>query len=128
MSFAIKYRSPLANIYRGEEANNELASRILSLADLPDGWHYGVGRGATRSAVMNALAVSAKLRRHGATDIEVFPEIEGGILMAGYCGDECIEVLCCVNGNFDVVYEVSDEVVSEYLGLNWDEFDMYYSV
>ncbi|MBC6441368.1 MAG: hypothetical protein GDA49_13390 [Rhodospirillales bacterium] len=116
-----RYVSPSGQIVKITHANDPVASRILSFRELPEGWHYGVGRGAVALAVDNALAVNSLIRTMGATDVEVFPETEGGILVAGYNGEECVEVLCRADGRLEFVYDIADEVVSENPDILFDD-------
>ena len=88
----------------------KIADTIRSFANLPAGWHYGTGTGAVHAAVDAALNVNSLLVDYGARNIEVFPDVDGGILVSGYRDRHTLEILCCPDGRMDLVYEVGDEI------------------
>ena len=99
--------------------------QILSLKFLPDGWHYGEGRGAERTTVDAALRAYRAFQQRGITRIEVFPDVDGGILLSGYYEDETIEILCGPKGNVHVLYERDDEIAYDEDYASVDEATAY---
>ena len=99
-------------LLRFVEANsdNRVARQILSFRDLPEGWHYREGRGATERAIVAALKINSLFGEYGATTVEAFPEIDGGILVSGYHSDHTLDVLCTEAGRIALVHEIGDEV------------------
>ena len=91
----------------------KIAERIRSFAVLPDGWHYGTGVGAVDAAVNAAHYINLLLADYGARNIEVFPAVDGGIVVSGYHGQDTIEILCHPTGLMDLVHEVDDDIVKE---------------
>src|SRR4051812_19697000 len=83
--------------------------RILSLLNLNNGWHYGSGRKPTKVTVDNAITIVRIMQLAGAEDFEAFPEEDGGILVAGYNGNDTMEVLCRAEGTYDFTFEIDDE-------------------
>jgi len=122
---AYKYKSSFRIVSSAAQANDRIASQIISFSQLPDGWHYGEGRGGTDQAVKTALAIYGLLRIKNAEDIEVFPDISGGILVAGYHDKENLEIFAGPDGRIDVVREVNDDIVDEKTGLSWNELEEY---
>jgi len=122
---AYKYKSSFRIVSSAAQANDRIASQIISFSQLPDGWHYGEGRGGTDQAVKTALAIYGLLRINNAEDIEVFPDISGGILVAGYYDKENLEIFAGPDGRIDVVREVNDDIVDEKTGLSWNELEEY---
>ena len=102
-----------------------IAETIRSFAKLPDGWHYGTGTGAVDAAVNAALYVNSLLMDYGARNIEVFPAVDGGILVSGYRGPDTLEILCHEHGGMDLVYEVDDDLVNERNNILIDEIEEF---
>ena len=112
------------------EGQSSPIAKICSFAQLPDGWNYGEGCRATEDAVTAAIELNSLLVRY-ADEIEVFPGVDGGILLCGYNGEQVLEIRCNPSGRMDVWLEVADEsvfeqgdvaldTVSEFLGdLKW---------
>jgi len=107
------------------EAVASQEAQIRSFAQLPNGWHYGEGRGATDKAVATAVGANSLLLMHGAHDVEAFPDVEGGILLSGYHGDHTLEILCDPSGRMDMLHEANDEVVKDRGRVSLEEVDAY---
>ena len=103
----------------------KIADTIRSFANLPDGWHYGTGTGAVHAAVEAALNVNSLLADYGARNIEVFPDVDGGILVSGYRDRKTLEILCCQDGRMDLVYEEYDEIVNERSSISINEIEEF---
>ena len=103
----------------------KIRDTICSFANLPDGWHYGTGTGAVHAAVDAALNVNSLLVDCGARNIEVFPDIDGGILVSGYRDRHTLEILCRPDGGMDLVYEVDDDLVNERSSISIDEIEEF---
>ena len=103
----------------------KIADTIRSFANLPDGWHYGIGTGAVHAAVEAALNVNSLLADYGARSIEVFPDVDGGILVSGYRDRQTLEILCCPDGRMDLVYEKDDEIVNERSSISINEIEEF---
>lgn len=69
-----------------------LTEKVYSFQNLRDGWHYGRGRAPSRAVIISSLYFVNRLREMGASVIEVFPGIEGTILVSAYADDICIDV------------------------------------
>ncbi len=87
--------------------------KIDSFVDLPNGWHYGEGRGATKLAVNSARTMHALLMEHNVNEVEVFPDANGGILLSGYYDEETLEVFCDHDGKINILHEVGNEITYE---------------
>ncbi len=83
---------------------------IVNTADLPAGWCYGRGVPSTFLARSNADAAAALLFRAGAMDAKVFPDVDGGVMVTAYKGNESFEVLALSEGGFDVVFEDEQDI------------------
>lgn len=92
-----------------QELNQAIASKIDGFAALPDGWHFGDGIGAVAGAVKLAHAINSLLADYGARNIEVFPCVDGGVLVSGYGSRDTLEVRCHPDGRMDLSHEVDDE-------------------
>jgi len=119
------YDIPFERLYRKVETNVEIVDQIFSFALLPNGWHYGEGCGATEFAVELALIVNSLLIERNASDIEVFPDINGGILVSGYHENETIEILCDEIGQINVIHEDDENVVCEQMDVSVQELSDY---
>ena len=102
-----------------------VSQQILSFKFLPNGWHYGEGRGAEQTTVDAALRAYRAFQQRGITRIEVFPDVDGGILLSGYYEDETIEILCGPKGSVHVLYERDDEIVYDEDCISVDEATAY---
>ena len=91
--------------------------RIRAFATLPDGWHYGEGRGATDGAITAAIEIDALFMMGGVEEVEAFPGIDGGILLTGYRGPDTLEIRCNPFGQMDLLHETGDKVVCEQSGM-----------
>ena len=119
------YRSPVATAYPVVETNDAVSSRIHSFGRLPEGWHYGEGHGATQAAICIALCIGELFAKYNAGEIEVFPDIDGGILVSGYRDNETIEVFCSPRGYMDILHEKDDNAVYDREELSVDDVDAY---
>ena len=97
------------------------AKQIRSFAHLPDGWHYGEGRGATREALSAALEID-ELLIDRVEEIEVFPAVDGGVLVSGYIDEHNLELTCAPSGRMDLWHEESDTLVYEQRGISTRAF------
>ena len=97
---------------------------ICSFSQLPDGWNYGEGRGATEDAVTAAIELNSLLVRY-AHEIEVFPGVDGGILLCGYYEDQVLEIRCDPSGRMDMWLEVADEPVYEQDAVSLDTISAF---
>ena len=104
-------RSAEPNHGVGEQ--DKIRDRIRSFRDLSPRWHYGEGRGATEAAVDTALAVHHLFLNHRVKTIEVFPDVDGGILVSGYYEQHTFDVFCTPDGQMNLLHEVDDEEVTE---------------
>ena len=107
------------------EEQDKIRDRIRSFRDLSPGWHYGEGRGATEAAVDTALTVHHYFLENGIRKIEVFPDVDGGILVSGYPGQHTVEVFCTPEGHTNLLHEVDDKEVIERDNLPMDELVAY---
>ena len=99
--------------------------QILSFRTLDHGWHYGEGSCATEIAIDMALKIHARLIAHGATEIEVFPSVDGGVLVSGYHENHAVEVLCHHDGKTDMLHERNEAVIHESNDVTLDAIDTY---
>lgn len=93
-----------------DERSEAVVEKIRSFRELPDGWHYGEGVCATDTAVELALIMQATLISGKASEVEVFPDVSGGILVAGYYEEETVEIFCKHDGALSFVHEAGEEV------------------
>ena len=93
-----------------ETLERAISEQISSFAKLPDGWHYGSGIGSTTGALITALEVGRLLIDYQARNVEVFPDINGGIIVSGYRDLETVDVNCMPDGALELAYEVNDEL------------------
>ncbi|MCY4227843.1 MAG: hypothetical protein OXF20_09175 [Gammaproteobacteria bacterium] len=98
---------------------------IHALRDLPDGWHFGEGIGAHETVVQVALDVHDSMIANGIENIEVFPAIDGGILISGHFGNEVLDVSCRPDGTMEIDHEVDNVLKEEKQGLNWNHVKTY---
>ncbi len=86
------------------------AATIDSFRDLPDGWQFGEGRGATKSAHETARQIDTLLLHTAARVIEAFPYLDGGVLVCGRYANEDIEVSCEPDGHtLHLCHAIDDE-------------------
>ena len=97
------------------------AKQIRSFAYLPYGWHFGEGRGATPEALSAALEIDGLLVDR-VEEIEVFPAVDGGVLVSGYLDEQNLELTCAPSGRMDLWHEESDTLVYEQRGISTRAF------
>ena len=99
----------------GRTAKAKSAAPIIdSFLELSEGWHYGEGRGATEAAAKAAKRVDALFLGTDARVIEVFPDLDGGIVVCGRHKNEDVEVVCQPDGRLmGLCHEIDDEPVYE---------------
>jgi hypothetical protein len=90
----------------------------LSFGQLAAGWNYGSGAPAPRTTIDAALKIYSQLRDAGAEALEAFPETKGGILISGYHASETIDVLCRVDGRFNLFHEHDDREIKDSEGID----------
>lgn len=100
-------------------------TQIQSFTHLPDGWHFGEGRGATESAVAVALKIEHLLWIGNAHEVEAFPGVDGGILLSGYHGAHALEIRCDPSGRIDLLHEIDDGIVDERHDIPLEEVGEY---
>ena len=100
-------------------------TQIRAFAQLREGWHYGEGRGATEKAMATALEVDSRLLACNVHEVEVFPGVDGGILLSVYHENDTLEVRCDPSGRMDMLHEVNDEVVNERHGVSLEKIGAY---
>lgn len=98
---------------------------IRSFGDLPAGWHFGEGVGADKTTVDTALDIYALMNDKEIENIEVFPAIDGGILISGYFENEALDVSCRPDGTMELDYEVDQALEDEKQGLNLNDVRAY---
>ncbi len=99
----LNVRSPL-------DPSRSAAATIDSFRDLPNGWQYGEGRGATEAAHETALKIDALLLSTAARVIEAFPYLDGGVLVCGRYANEDVEVSCEPDGRtLNLCHAIDDE-------------------
>ena len=99
----------------GQRTKAKSATPIIdSFLELPEGWHYGEGRGTTEAAAKAARKVDALFLGTNARVIEVFPDLDGGIVVCGRHENEDVEVICQPDGRLmSMCHEINDEPVYE---------------
>lgn len=107
-----------------------IRKEIYSCKNLPDGWHFGEGVGATDTAVDTALKVNDLMIANSIETIKVFPEIDGGIMVSGYLKKESLEVLdvsCRPDGTMEMGHEIDNADVFEDMrqGLRLNDVEKY---
>ena len=102
-----------------------VAQKIRSFAELPEGWHFGEGVGATRAAVDSALVINTLLADHQARNIEAFPCIDGGVLVHGYQGADVLEIQCDPDSRVHLVHEREGNLVGEREAVSTDDIECY---
>lgn len=78
---------------------------LLALFALKDGWNFGRGKAPSFIARVHSAAGAASARSHGATELEFFPEDDGGIFFIAYQGNESFEILARSDGTWEVAFE-----------------------
>jgi len=80
-------------------------NKIVGFAEYFVGWHFGEGMPPTEDAIDRALQFETYLRSLGFAETDAFLGVSGEIMVTGYEGDNYVEVLVEVNGQFGLVYE-----------------------
>lgn len=111
--------------------------RLHSFSKLPCGWHFGEGAPIDSSLLKQAVQVVYQLRTVGAVAVEVFPRVDGSVVVSGINDDETLDITCHLNNQFDIYHEANDhdliddegcthEQLAEYLRtLKWKSIKFY---
>ena len=102
-----------------------VAQKIHSFSELPEGWHFGEGVGATRAAVDSALIINTLLADHRARNIEAFPCVDGGVLVHGYQGVDVLEIQCDPDSMVHLAHEREGDLVAEREAVSTDDIECY---
>ena len=104
------FNSLNAIVHGPVEPSRSAAATIDSFRNLPDGWQFGEGQGATDAAHETARKIDALLLRTAARVIEAFPYLDGGVLVCGRYANEDIEVTCEPDGRtLSLCHAIDDE-------------------
>ena len=90
-----------------------ITRKLFSFMTLPWGWHYGNGRPPLPIAIMMAASAIAELKKMGAEKFEVFPEVDGNILVSAYYSDVCIDVTTTKDARYAFVVEKGNLEVAQ---------------
>ena len=82
--------------------------QIVGFMALPDGWHYGEGRAASYRTIELALYIVASMRNLGVSTFEVFPMVNGEVMVSAYCETTSIDITTTKEGNITYVVEKDD--------------------
>jgi hypothetical protein len=121
MSNDVWYRTTVLSAERQIPA----VKKVLSFSDLPKGWHYGSGEKIAKAAINAALDLISLINSKGATALEVFPHVRGGVLVSGYFGGETLDVLALPEGKFSLFHETSEAVIADLPEISSPEVDEY---
>ncbi len=72
-----------------------------------------------------ALDVCALMHEKGIEEIDLFPAIDGGILISAYFKNEALDVSCRPDGTMEMDYEIDDALEDEKLGLSLHDVEAY---
>ena len=108
-----------------QDLEQAVASRIDGFAALPDGWHFGDGISAVAGAMQSAHAINSLLADYGARNIEVFPCIDGGILIHGYGNADALEIQCGPDGQICLAHERDGDLVWEQENVSIGDIESY---
>jgi hypothetical protein len=105
-----RLQSPL---FHALSMTDPIVKRIVSFRRLEHGWNYGSGRPSPRHVIDAALTVHAQLKAIGAEQTEAFPAISGGMMVSGYYRAETVDIMCRMDGYFDVFHKGPDQVYTD---------------
>jgi hypothetical protein len=108
------YVNSFANLV-GHDDPNEAIPRIISFSCRPDGWKFGRGKRPTISIIVNALLVSNMVMACSASKTGAFLNEDGSILVTGYYDQWHAEILCLLDGSYNLVIESNGEVIVDLL-------------
>src|SRR5262249_36313641 len=96
-------------------------SKIASFANLPVGWRYGTGGPIEASMIVRGLSWRIFLNAAGFSNLDAFPDQDGGILIAAIDAAHYIEIILEANGFVSIGHDIND-AQAEYLS-HIDELD-----
>lgn len=103
--------------YRNMEETSCLSSKIYSFTALPHGWHYGEGKAPRLGLASMAVNVANMLCHIGAERLNVFPEVDGGVILNSDIEGKYYEFLCDAHGGIEISSE-EDEAESRVVNLD----------
>jgi hypothetical protein len=94
-------------------SNGDLTEeRLYSFSSLPNGWHYGRGCAPSPHTIVRALIVIHAMRGLGARKVEVFPAVDGSVVVSAYGQDTCVEITVAASGEFDYAVDLNDNEIA----------------
>jgi len=90
---------------------NATEKKISSFKSLPVGWHYGSGIPPSDKVLLLAGRLNSCAGLMGFEDTDVFPGIDGEIMLTVYDGDIYLEFLIEVDGLINYIREQGDKEV-----------------
>lgn len=91
--------------------------KIRGLRRLKSGWHYGEGVAFDDSEINLALQIVDDAVKQGYMKTDVFPALDGEILLTFYEHEYCVEVTVRKDALFDLTLEFEDDEVSTHENL-----------
>jgi hypothetical protein len=85
--------------------------KLRAFAELPNGWHFGEGRGSERIALLNAKAVTRNAQL-GGWQTDAFPGVSGEIMVSIETSNQYYEVVAEADGTMTFVEESGGNEIS----------------
>jgi hypothetical protein len=97
--------------YRGDSKPNcgTTELKIMSFAELPQGWHYGDGSAIQATVIRRALRVCADMIISRFSKTDAFPRVAGDVRVTAYAGSHYLQVDVHTNGSYSVAHEVAGD-------------------
>ena len=103
----------MTRLFSVSSVSDPVVRTILGFGELETGWQFGDGLPISRVTIEFALQVKSLLRYYGAQRFEAFPRQDGTIVIAGYSGDDTLNVTCHSSGRVDVLAECGDDEIED---------------
>ena len=98
---------------------DKVISYLYSFLDLPKGWHYGEGNAPSRELVILVEQLISLLSENGAEVFEVFPGVDGYIVVSAFKDKQHIDISCYSLTCFDFLLEENDEELKDLTDLSY---------
>src|SRR5712691_7322588 len=87
------------------------AQKILSFRDRRAGWHYGSGGPISEGVVRLTLRLNAFLNYLSVLETDVFPGIDGEVLLTCYLKEHYIEILIDTAKVVSIIHEKDNKIL-----------------
>lgn len=100
-------------LFFDKASGDPILRQLDGFGALDQGWHFGKGGPISESTIKTAKKLYEALLLNGLTRTEVFPGVDGEILIIGYALDHDVELVCENGGSIRLIHSRNDKEMYE---------------